>query len=107
MNTFRNLHYQVNNNLKKLYKQQVSPQLEWALEPPLEITYSYYHPTKRKADVSNMCCIHDKYFCDALVELGLIEDDDYDNIKQVTYKYWGYDKWNGRIEIEIEKFNKK
>ena len=106
MNMYRNRHYLVNWNIKKLYKEEVRKQLSklWkiTLTTPIKIIYTYYNPTKRKSDLGNFCCIHDKFFSDSLVELWYIEDDNYDFVKEVSFLYWGYDKNNWRVEIEVK-----
>ena len=84
----------------------LSEQIKWKLVPPVWIKIVYFNPTKRKSDLSNFCSIHDKFVCDALVELGVLEDDNYDFIKEVHYQYWWYDKNAGRVEIEIYSLNK-
>jgi meiotically up-regulated gene 157 (Mug157) protein len=58
-----------------------------SLSLPLQLTYTYYTGTKRLADLSNHCVFVDKFFSDALVQLGYIPDDSYMYIRQVIYKY--------------------
>ena len=105
LNIYRNLHFQVSNNIKKLYKNEVKHQLsllwEIKLEPPISIVIKYYNPTKRLSDIENQCSIHCKFFQDALVELWYIEDDNYKFIDNVSFQYGWYDKNNGRVEITI------
>jgi hypothetical protein len=72
-----------------------------SLSLPLQLTYTYYTGTKRLADLSNHCVFVDKFFSDALVQLGYIPDDSYMYIRQVIYKYGWYDKDNGRIEVSL------
>ena len=106
LNQYRNRHFLVSNNIKKLYKEEVKRQLVWKekkLEYPIMITFTYYNPTKRRSDLENFCAVHNKFFQDALVELWYIEDDNYDFIKQIRYIYGGYDKDNGRVEILVSK----
>lgn len=67
----------------------------------VSITYTVFFGSKRKTDISNVCSIVDKYFCDALVELGKLPDDNYDYIKEITYKFGGIDKNNPRVEITL------
>lgn len=56
-----------------------------------EIEYILYLPNKLKRDISNVLSIVDKYVCDALVEAGVLEDDNYNHLKKVVYKYGGMD----------------
>ena len=105
LNIYRNLHYQVSNNLKKAYKRIVRSQLRsfwnWPIWYPIQLTFTYYNPTKRKSDLENFCAIHNKFLQDALVELWYIEDDNYDYIKKIEYIYGWYRKNAWCIEIEI------
>lgn len=107
LNAYRNRHFIVNWNLKKLYKEIIQSQIEKLpiFDWELKFTYTYYHPTKRKSDMENVCIIHNKFLQDAIVESWKIVDDNYTIIKEITYRYWWYDKNNGRVEVEIESFN--
>lgn len=72
MNQYRNWHYLVSNNIKKQYKELVKEQLDGIgldFTTPIALIFTYFNPTKRKSDVTNFCCIHDKFFSDAIVEL--------------------------------------
>jgi hypothetical protein len=103
LNRIKNLHFIVYNNLKKEYKKQLKPQLA-SLEKinwPIQIIITYYNPTKRKSDLDNVCCYQSKFFQDALVEEWIIEEDNYEYIKKITYKYWGYIKNINNCEIKI------
>lgn len=103
LNIYRNLHYKVLNNLKVKYKYLMEDKIKHL--PHIDrcrITYTVYKGDKRRFDVANICAVHDKFFCDAMVELGRIPDDCCDNIPEVVYKFGGIDKANPRVEIRIE-----
>jgi Holliday junction resolvase RusA-like endonuclease len=103
LNTYRNLHFQVNNNLKKKYKELIREQVkEFATSGQIEIKAIYYNWTKRKSDLENNCIVHIKYLLDALVEEHRIKTDDYDTVKRIEFIYWWYEKDNGRVEIYIK-----
>lgn len=103
LNTYRNLHFQVNNNLKKKYKEIIKEQVkEFTTSYPIEIKVIYYNWTKRKSDLENNCIVHIKYLLDALVEEHRIKTDDYDTVKRIEFVYWWYEKDNGRVEIDIK-----
>ena len=108
MNNYRNWHFQVNNNLKMLYKEVIAKKLKERgnikLKPPIVITIAFFNWTRRKYDLDWMCIIHNKFFCDALVELWYLEDDSCEFIKCITYLYWWYDKGNQRVEITVDGF---
>lgn len=105
MNTYRNLHYQVSNNLKIEYKNIVKDQLsllwELKLDTPIILTFIFYNWTKHLSDLENHCSIHNKFFQDALVELWYIEDDNYNFINKITYVYGGYRKNEWCVEILV------
>lgn len=101
LNKYRNWHYQTSNKLKSLYKAAVSSQLENVRVSSCQLVLTLYKPNKRSIDLDNGLVIHGKFFCDALVELGCIEDDNTDFITQITYKYGGIDRENPRVEIQI------
>ena len=102
LNTYRNTHYFVLNKAKKQYKEDISYQLEGiTLTTPLKITYTLYPKTKRLTDIGNICSIHQKFFEDALVEFGIIEDDNYNFIKETEFIFGSVDKHNPRVDIEI------
>lgn len=61
---------------------------------------TYYFKDKRKHDPSN----YDKMLLDGLVEANIIEDDNYDVIKEFT-TIGKVDRGNPRVEIEIEEVN--
>lgn len=104
LNTYRNLHYIINNQVKQEFKALLKDQLEGVdLGSKIEVHYTYYANSNRKSDVANMCVIVDKFFCDALSEYGCVPDDNYDHVPDVRYSYGGVDKGNGRVEVEVFK----
>lgn len=102
MNTYRNLHYAVNNKVKKMYLDAVKSQLEGVkIVTPCEITYKVYKPTKRKLDKMNVVAVCSKYLLDAITELGCWPDDNDDYVKKETIMPTEYDKGNGRVEVVV------
>ena len=102
LNRVKAMHYIQYNNLKKKYKEVMKDQIEVLPKyDKIKMILTYYHPTKRLSDLDNQLVVQSKFFQDALVELWKIEDDNYEYIKEVTYKYWWYDKNNWRVEIEL------
>jgi len=105
LNTYRNLHYRLNNEAKRKYKVTVSALvdgMELPGNPPYRITYTLYPASRRTIDVSNVCCIVDKFFCDALVEIGMLPDDNVQYVPEVVYRFGHVDKDNPRVNVEIE-----
>lgn len=101
MNSYRNMHYHISNQCKAHYKEIMREQIQaiTRLTWPVKIKYNYY--LKIKSDVSNIHAVVDKYFCDALVELGRLPDDNINYIVGASYMFAGYDRKNPRCEIEI------
>lgn len=102
LNAYRNTHYFTLNKAKELYesivKDIIAP-LPKMLK--IELTFSLFMGSQRSADLSNICSIVDKFFCDALVNSDKIPDDNYDVISSVNYQFGGIDKNNPRVEVCI------
>ena len=92
------------NQVKQNYQELINPILDHVPVTcgQISIKYTLFVGTKRKCDISNVCAIVDKYFCDAMVEKGIIPDDDYKHIVQVTYVFGGYEKGNPHCDVEIK-----
>lgn len=106
LNIYRNLYFQTLNKAKIAYKKLIREQLKTLiLEPPVQITYTYYPPDKRQSDLGNILPIHAKFFEDALVEYGYLEDDNWKIINEVIYRMGKIDKANPRVEVEIRSNN--
>ena len=103
LNTYRNLHFQINNQCKKMYKELMREQLEGiTIDTPVEITYQVFKPSKRSLDKMNVVSIASKYFLDAVTEYGCWEDDNDDNVKTEIILPTQLDRDNPRIEITIK-----
>lgn len=108
LNIYRNLHYLVNNQCKKIAKDNVENYLKNTgqsgiiFDKPVNITFKIIKESKRKLDKSNVYAVAAKYFYDALVELGVLVDDNDNFIKQETILETAYEKGIGKIIINIE-----
>ena len=103
LNNYRNASYFTLNTAKKKYKKAISSQLKQLPRfDRIRLTYCFFPSTKRRYDVANVCSVVDKFFCDALVETGHIEDDNYHFIPNVLYCIGSLDKKNPRVQILIE-----
>lgn len=106
LNNYRNWHYQTSNNIKKRYKQIVNDKVYdagWTIfKNPVELTFIMYRGDKHKVDRANVLSIHDKFFCDALVELGYMDDDCDKYITSSHYYSGGLDRDNPRVDIIIK-----
>lgn len=102
MNSYRNLHYLVNNQVKKMYLEAVREQLEGlTIQTPVEITYKVYKKTSRRLDKMNVIAITSKYLLDAITELGCWEDDNDEHVKTETILPTELDRANSRVEVTI------
>jgi len=107
LNHYRNAHFHVLNSMKVQFKQAISSQLTFPkLVEPVKISYVLYPATHRELDISNVLCIVDKYLCDALVEAGLMEDDNFNHLPQVEFRFGAVDKENPRAEAFIQPVQK-
>lgn len=102
LNNYRNWSYIVSNQVKKAYCQAVEPLVrDFVFYPRLALVFTYYKGSKRISDRSNVLCIQEKFFLDALVELGCIEDDNDNFIFSTKYNGDKIDKQNPRVEVRI------
>lgn len=102
LNSYRNWHYIVSNQIKREYKNQVASQLDGLLfDKPIKLHFVLYKSSNRKIDRANMLSVHEKFFCDALTECGCIVDDNDEYILETKYTTGGVDKDNPRVEILI------
>lgn len=103
LNNYRNASFFLLNDAKKAYKKTVLPQLEKLPKfSKVRLTYVFYPSSRRRYDIANVCSIVDKFFSDALVETGHLEDDNYNYIPDVLYCIGELDKTNPRVQILIE-----
>lgn len=104
LNNYRNTHYRVLNNAKVTYKMYMKKQIEKLpkLQPPIQITYTVFKGDKRNCDIGNICSIHQKFFEDALVELGKLPDDNHNMIKRSIFEWGGIDRLNPCVQVMIE-----
>lgn len=103
LNWYRNCHFQISNQVKILYCELMRFQIEKlpVFEKINSISYLWFPATNRSSDTANVCCIVDKFFCDALVNLGRITDDNHNLIPTLHYSFGAVSKQNPRVEIYI------
>lgn len=103
LNQYRNAHYFTLNKAKQLFQDEVMPAI--LLLPRMsgvKLTYTLFMGTNRAADLSNICSIVDKFFCDALVNGNRLPDDNLGLIDSIDYRFGGVDKGRPRIEVTLE-----
>lgn len=102
LNNYRNTHYRSLNTTKINYKRLMEDQIkDLPNYDVITVHYTVYPKSKRKFDIGNVVSVHKKYFEDALVEFGKIEDDDYTHIIFNSESFGEVDKENPRVEIKI------
>jgi len=103
MNTYRNLHFQINNNVKVKYKELLKEQLEGVkIKTPVEITYKVYKARNTTLDKMNVVSITSKYLLDAITQYGCWTDDNDDFVKRETIMPTELDRKNPRVEVFIK-----
>lgn len=103
LNTYRNLHFLVNNQAKKIYGDMIREQIkDKVIQTPVSITYRIYKASKRHLDKGNVICVTQKYLLDALTEEGCWIDDNDDFIKTEVMLPTRIDRENPRCEILIQ-----
>ena len=107
VNWYRNAHYHESDSAKKKFKKLIQDQLNQfdKIETPIKIKYTYYAQRNNSPDLDNFVGTVKKFFQDALVESGLIEDDNVNFIVSNSETYGGIDKLNPRVEAEIIQIN--
>lgn len=103
LNWYRTAHYQTSNDIKIKFKNFIKPQFE-GLDPivgKIRIKFVYYAARNNSPDLDNFTSVSKKFFQDACVELGLIEEDNINYIASTSEYYGGIDKENPRVEAFI------
>lgn len=106
LNQYRNWNHHASHSYKDEYELKLYDQLRTYTFVEIEkITYKFYAHQKN-VDLSNVCSIHDKFFCDAMTRFGVIQDDNISVIKKVEYEFIEVDKKNPRVEIYVKAIRK-
>ena len=93
LNVYRNLHYRSLTALKHKFQDLGKKLLHEANVPPLgriQLRYQVFAKTKREFDVANICSIVDKFFSDTLQHAGIIEDDNWKFLDNVSFGFGGF-----------------
>ena len=103
LNTYRNLHYIINNQAKGIYKELMETQISKLPKfNKIALLFELHKGSKRKIDRHNICSIVQKFFCDALVELGKLDDDDDRFIISEKYITGDFSKGKPSVTIHIK-----
>lgn len=102
LNNFRNSHYRILNDAKVKYKEIITPQLKDVKKMLyVAMVYTIHKGDKRKFDIGNISCIHQKFLEDAMVENDKLFDDNCRLIPLVIEKYGDVDTDNPRVDVDI------
>jgi len=113
LNNTRMKHYMVYNQCKKIHARAIENYLidssfgwdtmseEYYFNNPVNVTFQYFKPTKRKCDKANVYAVHSKFVYDTLTDLGIWEDDNDEQIKEELLLPTIYDKANPRVEFNF------
>jgi len=102
LNIYRNAHHMALNHAKRAFSALVQEQVANLPEfTKVSLAYTIYPKTKQRIDLSNVCSIADKFFCDALVSLGKLPDDNYEYITNIAFSFGNVDPINPRITVQI------
>lgn len=103
LNWYRNAQFFENNAVKAKFKELVGKELLTLgkVQPFKRVGAVYTFYFARKCDTGNFFAVVEKFFLDALVEMGLLPDDNCEHVLTGKYQFGGYDKQNPRVEIEI------
>ena len=106
MNNIMGMHRIVRNNIKTWYSELMQEQMDETMSfYKVKIYFFLFKGDKRRRDRSNFLSIHEKFFMDAFVKYGCIEDDNDDFVESTHYYDGGFDKGNSRVEIFIEEIS--
>ena len=93
LNTYRNMNYIMNNICKVAFYEAFKPEMDKHKQrftgDKLKFTYTITAANKRKFDISNILSIVDKFACDCLVKEGFFEDDNWQYLIDVNYRFGG------------------
>jgi len=94
--------YIVLNQAKVLYTAAIHPQIkDLTPQKTMRCRYILYPATDRITDTHNVCCVHEKFFMDAIIKTGILPDDNYLYYLETSYTFGKVDKDNPRVDIEI------
>ena len=102
LNQYRNADFHTLNNAKQKFKEVVAPEFKILSKmKSCKLVFTFFSGSKRKSDTSNICSIVEKFFNDALVEEGYLEDDNYEFVLESIYRYGGYIKGDNHVVVDI------
>lgn len=106
LNHYRNTHHMTLNQAKVAWKEVVKEAMgrsdgHSSYKAPYRFTYTVYPGNKRAFDLGNVLPVVQKFTDDALIELGVLTDDNYKVVHEINYRIGELDKENPRVELFI------
>lgn len=87
LNNYRNLHHHQSDDAKKQYKFVMTVQINRLPKmKKVSLLFVLHRGTRAKGDRHNVCSIVQKFFCDALVELGKLPSDTDEHVLWEKYE---------------------
>lgn len=108
LNEYRNAHFHVLNKAKVVFAEMIAPVL--ATIPAMLTTklhFKLFFGSNRDVDTANVCSIVEKFFCDAMVSHGILEDDNRRFLVGSTSDFGGVDTKNQRVEVTFYDYELK
>jgi len=103
LNSYRNTHYRIMNQLKKKFKDLMREQIETLpTMNRVKIHYIIHYENARSYDIDNIVSVVSKFFQDALVELNRLPDDSFNHITKIIGTAGNISRNDGYIEIKIK-----
>ena len=102
LNNYHNWHFSTRNNLKIRYQLDMKEQLQGkCFGSYVDLNMKLIRGDNRRVDRANVLCLHEKFFCDAMVQHGCIVDDSDKYIRSSTYSSGEVNKDDPHVEIRV------
>ena len=110
LNNYRNAYFRTLNSAKVNYKAFMKDRILDQIPVPLDkiaIQYKVFKGDRRRFDIGNVTSIHQKFFEDAIVELGKLPDDRHENLPLTFDSFGGISQADPHVEITIYDLTEK
>lgn len=104
LNNYRNAHFRVLDKTKKWFTEWFFSQKIKVKKFKKPVEIKYYVSPKKRSDLMNVGSVVDKFMEDALVKRGILEDDNCQWVKKVSFEFMGYSKY-GNVDMEIKEID--
>ena len=108
LNWYRNAHYGIKDKIKKEYHEIVYSQLRGLKQPfqkRIGVKYRLFYK-RGDCDLMNVVSVLDKFLLDALIQAGMIKDDNVNKYISCHAEVGGKDSENPRLVCIIEELEK-